>query len=91
MPRRIPDYPDAFECWNYISTSGALVSGASIIIFVLSLVLNLLSSRSVRKIKINNFIYKTNAKLSSSMTRMFRAVLTKILPREFSIWLNYKW
>lgn len=26
MPRRIPDYPDAFAGWNYVSTIGAFVS-----------------------------------------------------------------
>ena len=33
MPRRIPDYPDAFSGWNAISSFGSLVSVIAIIIF----------------------------------------------------------
>jgi len=34
MPRRIPDYPDAFAGWNYISTIGSLVGFAGAIFFL---------------------------------------------------------
>jgi cytochrome c oxidase subunit 1 len=34
MPRRIPDYPDAFEGWNYISSIGSYVSFAGALFFV---------------------------------------------------------
>jgi cytochrome c oxidase subunit 1 len=34
MPRRIPDYPDAFIDWNRISTIGSLISFAGVILFV---------------------------------------------------------
>ncbi|HMA14258.1 MAG TPA: cytochrome c oxidase subunit I, partial [Kiloniellaceae bacterium] len=33
MPRRIVDYPDAFAGWNLISSIGAYVSAASLIVF----------------------------------------------------------
>lgn len=35
MPRRIPDYPDAFAGWNYISSIGSYISFAGAIMFVL--------------------------------------------------------
>ncbi|MDA1131833.1 MAG: cytochrome c oxidase subunit I [Proteobacteria bacterium] len=34
MPRRIPDYPDAFAPWNMISTVGAYIAFASALLFV---------------------------------------------------------
>lgn len=34
MPRRIPDYPDAFVCWNQIASIGSLISVVSIIILI---------------------------------------------------------
>ncbi|NQV20075.1 MAG: cbb3-type cytochrome c oxidase subunit I, partial [Rhodospirillales bacterium] len=37
MPRRIPDYPDAFEGWNYISSLGSYISFAGALIFLLVL------------------------------------------------------
>jgi len=37
MPRRIPDYPDAFEFWNFVSSFGSLVSIASLFVFLYAL------------------------------------------------------
>ncbi len=34
MPRRIPDYPDAFAGWNEISTYGSYVSALSMVLFL---------------------------------------------------------
>jgi cytochrome c oxidase subunit 1 len=34
LPRRIPDYPDAFEGWNAISSFGSLVSVVATILFI---------------------------------------------------------
>ncbi|MDX2050153.1 MAG: cytochrome c oxidase subunit I [Rickettsiaceae bacterium] len=34
MPRRIPDYPDAFEGWNLVSSVGAFISNAAIVLFL---------------------------------------------------------
>jgi heme/copper-type cytochrome/quinol oxidase subunit 1 len=33
MPRRIPDYPDAFSGWNVISSFGSLVSVVAVVLF----------------------------------------------------------
>ena len=34
MPRRIPDYPDAFAGWNLISSIGTYIAAASAVLFV---------------------------------------------------------
>ena len=33
MPRRIPDYPDAFAGWNFVSSMGSYLSGVSALLF----------------------------------------------------------
>lgn len=35
MPRRIPDYPDAFAGWNYVSSIGAYIGYSGAILFVI--------------------------------------------------------
>lgn len=35
MPRRIPDYPDAFYFWNSVATFGSYVTTFSLVVFVL--------------------------------------------------------
>jgi cytochrome c oxidase subunit I len=34
MPRRIPDYPDAFEGWNMVSSWGAYASNFAVLVFL---------------------------------------------------------
>jgi len=34
MPRRIPDYPDAFAGWNAVSSFGSVVSLISAFLFI---------------------------------------------------------
>jgi len=33
MPRRYPDYPDAFAGWNHVATMGAYIAGAAFLLF----------------------------------------------------------
>ena len=38
MPRRIPDYAEAFAFWNHVSTIGYMIVVASVLIFFVNLV-----------------------------------------------------
>jgi cytochrome c oxidase subunit 1 len=39
MPRRIADYPDAFAGWNYVSSIGAYISIAGLLVFLANMTL----------------------------------------------------
>nr|WP_314446102.1 cytochrome c oxidase subunit I [uncultured Sphingomonas sp.] len=45
MPRRYPDYPDAFAYWNYISTVGYMVTVAAMGIFFVNVFLSLFAGK----------------------------------------------
>jgi cytochrome c oxidase subunit 1 len=34
MPRRIPDYPDAYAGWNYVSSVGSVIAIISLALFI---------------------------------------------------------
>lgn len=38
MPRRIPDYPDAFAGWNYISSLGGFLTGFATLVFFIMVI-----------------------------------------------------
>jgi cytochrome c oxidase subunit 1 len=45
MPRRIPDYNDAFAYWNYISTVGYMITVVSLAIFFVNVFLSLMGGK----------------------------------------------
>ncbi len=47
MPRRIPDYPDAYELWNYWSSIGYGVMFIGLIFFFIGVVMTLTSKKRV--------------------------------------------
>jgi cytochrome c oxidase subunit 1 len=47
MPRRIADYPDAFEGWNYVASIGSYISAASVVLFVFLVIRTLTSGQRI--------------------------------------------
>jgi cytochrome c oxidase subunit I len=47
MPRRYPDYPDAFAGWNFVSSIGAYIAGAGLLVFLFVLVRTFTSKEPV--------------------------------------------
>jgi cytochrome c oxidase subunit 1 len=45
MPRRIPDYPDVYAGWNYVSSIGSYISAASAVWFLLLVIVTLKSGK----------------------------------------------
>ena len=45
MPRRVADYPDAFSGWNLVSSIGAYVFAAGMLVFFANMILAFLSKR----------------------------------------------
>jgi cytochrome c oxidase subunit 1 len=54
MPRRIPDYPDAFAFWNYVSSFGSYVTLLGLIIFLFNIFLALITPSVVKSLKFKN-------------------------------------
>ena len=48
MPRRIPDYPDAYAGWNMVSTWGAYITAAGTLLFFIVIWRTLTSGEKVR-------------------------------------------
>jgi len=49
MPRRVPDYPDAFSGFNLIASYGSIISLFSLILFFFLLFNTLTTSKSFNK------------------------------------------
>jgi len=48
MPRRIPDYPDAYAFWNSISSYGAYITFASTVFFVIMAIYTVLAGKKAK-------------------------------------------
>ena len=57
IPRRVPDYPDAYSGWNYVASVGSCISAFSVVIFLVVIYNTLVSGKRVgpNPWDINNF------------------------------------
>ena len=49
MPRRIPDYADAYAPWNAVASFGSLVSAFSVVLFIYIVYLTLTEGKPVSR------------------------------------------
>jgi heme/copper-type cytochrome/quinol oxidase subunit 1 len=49
MPRRIPDYPDAYAGWNAVASFGSYVSAISVLLFFMIVYITLTQGERVAK------------------------------------------
>jgi heme/copper-type cytochrome/quinol oxidase subunit 1 len=54
MPRRIPDYPDAFAGWNLVASAGSLITFASFLWFIIAMCFDLLGYSDSKEYKAQN-------------------------------------
>jgi cytochrome c oxidase subunit I len=57
MPRRVPDYPDAYAGWNFIASIGSMISFFSAIFFFYIIFLMFSGVNSVKKTIFYRYIY----------------------------------
>ena len=49
MPRRIPDYPDAYAGWNAVASFGSYISGIGLLIFFYIIYVSFTSGKLVEQ------------------------------------------
>jgi hypothetical protein len=59
MPRRIPDYPDIYAGWNYISSVGSLISVVGVFIFLI-LILHMICQFDLVYQRDSEYIFQLN-------------------------------
>jgi len=83
MPRRIPDYPDIYWAWNYVSSVGSLVSVFGILVFLV-IIYDLFSSN-------NLFFQVSNVKMCFILNLRYSKLINEFSKLDFKFtrfWLN---
>jgi cytochrome c oxidase subunit I len=83
MPRRIPDYPDIYWAWNYVSSVGSLVSVFGLLVFLV-IIYDLFSSN-------NLFFQVSNVKMLFILNLRYSKLINEFSKLDFKFtkfWLN---
>ena len=86
MPRRIPDYPDAYAQWNYIASFGSYLSVVAVFFFVLAVTSEALST-SNKPFLYSKFSdhYKNYSSKVNLETELFVSKVENVLSKEKNI------
>jgi len=80
MPRRIPDYPDIYAGWNYVSSVGSLISVFGVFVFIFVIIHMIYKYDFVYKTKIG-YIFQLNvitmSEVEFNLDRIYTYVYSK--------------
>ena len=78
MPRRIPDYPDVYAFWNYISSVGSLISVVGVFVFFFLITHMIYNFDLIYKVK-QGYVYKLNiiSDIEFDSERLYSYLYTK--------------
>jgi cytochrome c oxidase subunit I len=80
MPRRIPDYPDVYAFWNYISSVGSLISVVGVFVFFFLIIHMIYNFDLIYKVK-QGYIYQLNvitmSEIEFDSERLYSYLYTK--------------
>lgn len=68
IPRRIPDFPDAFLGWNVLSSLGSLISVAAICVFIYGVYAALINEASSVSGRANPSFFAPNSSVSAAVS-----------------------
>jgi len=71
MPRRIPDYPDAYAGWNYVASIGSLISLMSVLILIWVFFTMCYHNPNKPNLKMNNWHTESYYSLASNFFANF--------------------
>jgi heme/copper-type cytochrome/quinol oxidase subunit 1 len=66
MPRRIPDYPDAYALLNHISSYGSTLSFIGLLVFIYNIFLSLSRNQNTYLHRLKNHSYRINMQAAES-------------------------